>query len=501
MCLGLCFPLGILSLIGYSAGVVVYPMSDGHDWLEVDLMNLTCPRPIESKEVVGETKDVKIGIPHEREESGTHTGMFCHGITDYAVCETSLLGFEDRQCFHSTWIPSEEDCKEAEKAYLVGAIEQDPCPKYTCSWLAKKIEPRKRILLQKVEVGMDRYTNSFVHPLFPEGQCKTSPCKTIVDSIIWIGPDYNTTAFCTLYRQAWNSSLTFVGGKLSYLSGTFYGNLALQNACNIQYCGTKGIRFSSGIVLMVMDEEVPLSNCSKETLVGIVPEWLRDLEVEELSYQEIEHDRCQDTLSMILDTGKASWEQIGRFYPTSPGYHRAYRINGDSRIESAIIMFQPGIMKEGGTRLTNLENTVRLKDWIGTPKGERGPSGILRLEDGTLYTPHDRLYRNMDKAQDYTPYIIYQPRHHTHAALPEHFQPNFNPKYEEDKLSKLSYYQQSVNLGIYVIAPILTSGILIFTLYKCTLSSKDCLKRRGYDGGVRDRVVINWGISSETTNF
>jgi hypothetical protein len=203
----------ICTVLRKCISLVVYPDGSPEGWIDIPVGNLSCPSPDDIFDIKGEAKWTSIAYPHDRADKTMIEGYFCHGIVSVATCEVFFWGQQDRKCSHSTWSPTEEDCKMAYQSFISGNTEAETCSHFECVWLDKRTTMRKQISILKETVGVDRYTESYMHPLFPEGTCKKSPCTTRSDSIIWIGPDYNHKSLCVMYEQPFESEMIYEGGK------------------------------------------------------------------------------------------------------------------------------------------------------------------------------------------------------------------------------------------------------------------------------------------------
>jgi len=281
------------------------------------------------------------------------------------------------------------------------------------------------------------------------------------------------------------------GDRPQYLLDLHYGLLSLHDACSVIYCGSEGVRFHNGIFLAMNLSELVLPHCPETIRVGIVPEWLREESILDLTYEEMEYELCENTLATILSTGKISWDQLARFYPVAPGFHQAYRIRRDGVLEMDLIMFTPGFEHDNQTRITDIERTLEWHDWTETAIGLRGPSGILRTPEGAVIIPHSRIHKGMLSSRDVTPNLIFPPRHPSHIVIPDHKEPLFNPRQMEEDLITYSPIQDFLSKLVKYGLPCFASLVACWILYKIGTKCRSGYQSYAADKTIKSNIVIN----------
>jgi hypothetical protein len=266
----------------------------------------------------------------------------------------------------------------------------------------------------------------------------------------------------------------------------------MEGSCLIEYCGQNLTRVRNGVTLKTGVVPPNLLQCTKETRAGIIPDWIRDDELRYFTYSEIEYELCLDTVSTMIETNKASWLQLSRLYPRTPGYHKAYRLTEDGRLQVNLLRFQPGFKKENGTLVGDLESHFLWKGWTKTQTGWRGPSGILRDLDGTIHTPHEREYRKFHHILSIEAYIVQPPRHPSVHLLPRNEQGDFFEEYtqsveeEGTTIRILKYY---VFLSIISIVTALLIVLVTKALIKVTKKRKS---EKNVSRALNPRVTISY---------
>lgn len=331
-------PLAFLSLISLIlqtlATPILFPISDDIHWSLISKNNLKCPIGQRSQKIE-DGLEIPIKIP-TLGRSPSIGGYLCTSQKLVTTCSTGFFGGTTLSVATNPVTLSELECRDAVSRYAVGDITDVEHPEPACSWMKSSSTVKKVITVIPTKVHYDPYQNKALSLLFLKGSCTTSFCLTVFSNKVWISEE-SLTKLCTADHLE-PSTLTIY--RLNTTSSALWSpDIDTSDPtppCIMKFCGTLGLRFSSGNWVALSREEVPrvpwvgdyfyyLESCPLSTRVNIVDQEER-LRYSMTSLLDQFYDQeCSLVVSKIREGMKVSRVEIQTLAPRSPGFHPVYK--------------------------------------------------------------------------------------------------------------------------------------------------------------------------------
>ncbi len=397
-------------IITYSGGLIsagqmlniklLFPISQNIEWHNVSTSNLICPDINFHKRV-----DSGLSFTVHRPKIGKDpsiTGTVCAAIELITTCTKGFFGGVDVMVSANPATITEESCRQEIASQARGDFRSSEYPQPVCSWMKTSTVKRTIVNLNSMEVHYDPYLDTLYSSLFLGGSCKGAVCPTIFENRIWI-PHESLTEYCSSDHLIESKLIIYntSESKTAFWSPEFR-IVDEDNPCIMDFCGTKGLRFSSGEWVALSRQHVPkeawvgehfyhLKDCKKDTTVNLV-ETNRDVTyMTETILEEFMNEQCEITIDKIREGSLVSRIELQTLYPRAPGFFPVYKYTPGSfavgMAHYAWVSVQPSNTFPYVSIRTSLNKSVDYKYWTMDNRTNiiDGPNGLYILKGKLVY--------------------------------------------------------------------------------------------------------------------
>ncbi|APG78849.1 putative glycoprotein [Xinzhou dimarhabdovirus virus 1] len=467
-------------------GLIIPLCRSGPLWHKINPTDMICPR-YESGPPEGEMNMTDIQTFDIPAISGKQLGYLCHGVIYRVICIKGVFGGET---INKVILPTKitpNECEVAVKEYLTTAEDHRSgyFPGKYCVYeilsTHTEFSDKKFILVSDHTVLYDPYADQWIDTLFLGGRCDTRSCRTIKDSVVWIS---NVVKPACPKAVSLLVHVAYEGKKPLTIHGPTIPTSKLEGACVTKFCGTKGLRLSSGFFIIPPASWIKVFKTDCTDGVSIRGITWESVVQDTVMYNEISVIRlhCLNTIATMSALGRASSVQLGIFQPWTPGIHPVYRVGVDNHLETKMCGYILGegidMNEDGAIGKDHLGHLVFWQDWVSPRKlscEAYGPNGIYRDEKCQLHYPwielrQDIMHRSIlvQQTLQEAPHVTEQ--HYSQTELESDFQ-LFDKDFTDTKDIEMAIFSwtSSVRLGLAIGGVVLVIIVGLVLLVKLGL--------------------------------
>nr|UUG74019.1 MAG: glycoprotein [Culex pseudovishnui rhabdo-like virus] len=314
--------------------MMLFPTSPNIEWHDVSPSNLICPDASLHREM-----EKGLALPVHRPTIGKTpnlSGTLCIAMELVTTCYKGFFGGVDVSISSNPSVISEDNCRKEIASQAQGDYRSTEHPQPVCSWMKTSSVRRSIITLNPLDVHYDPYSDTLYSSLFLGGKCQTNVCPTVFENRIWI-PHESLTEFCSAEKLGESKIILYnTSNTQANLWSPDFVVSDDEIPCIMDFCGHKGLRFSSGDWVALSRDDIPkedwvgeyfyhLRDCAPNTVVNVVDSSQDFNYISETLLDEFINEQCELTISKIKEGELVSRIELQTLSPRTPGFHPIYR--------------------------------------------------------------------------------------------------------------------------------------------------------------------------------
>ncbi|AOX47518.1 glycoprotein [Orgi virus] len=225
---------------------------------------------------------------------------------------------------------SDNECLDSIILYKENRLKTPHYPLPACGWLKTNYNHQDFVIVVSHEVKIDLYNLEEIDPLFHDGRCNKTVCKTVYPNIKWISSK-SDIPICDINRVSLFTLVVRKGGDpdQSMIRGQYIPQTTLTGACkSLKYCGVTGIRTRYGHFFKIASsdfvgqlaktlEKLPI--CDPRVQVILNNNQIKQDDLELTEDLLIKAEKCEDVKDRLMDGESIKPRDLIYLSQSSPG--------------------------------------------------------------------------------------------------------------------------------------------------------------------------------------